>query len=80
MSNLLGIIKDNNFSSDENLSTQGRIQGFRKGGGEQKNIEVTVHVVVQSTGRRPVDTTPWASPGGGLEGGDPPPEVWKKLK
>ena len=50
---------------------QGRIQGFRKGGGAKK-VEVTVHVVVPSTGRRPVDATPWASPGGGLEGGFPP--------
>ena len=38
-----------------------------------KNIEVTVHVMVPSTGQRPVDATPWASPGVGLEGGVPPP-------
>ena len=52
-----------------------RIQGFRKGGGEPKKVEGTVHVVVASTGRRPVDATPWASPGGGFEGGVPPPEL-----
>ena len=28
--------------------------------------------------RRPVNTTPWASRGGGLEGGFPPPESEKK--
>ena len=30
---------------------------------------MTVHVMVPSTGLRPVDATPWASPRGGLEGG-----------
>ena len=34
--------------------------------------------MLPSTGRRPVDATPWASPGGGLEGGVPPPELEKK--
>ena len=37
-----------------------------------------MHVMVPSTGRRPVDATPWASPGGGLEGGVPPRESEKK--
>ena len=46
-------------------------------GGEQKKVEVTVHVMVPSTGRRPVDATPWASLGGGLEEGVPPPESEK---
>ena len=41
-------------------------------GGGTKKIEVTVHVVVPSTGRRPVDATLWASPGG-----VPPPELEK---
>ena len=36
-----------------------------------------MNVMVPSTGRRPVDATPWASPGGGLEGGVPPPEFEK---
>ena len=39
-----------------------------------------MHVMVPSTGRRPVDATPWASPGGGLEVGVPPPELEKKKK
>ena len=30
-----------------------------------------MHVMVPSTGRRPVDATPRALPGGGLEGGVP---------
>ena len=48
---------------------------FGKGG--TKKIEVTVHVMAPSTGRRPVDAMPWASPGGGFEGGVPPPELEK---
>ena len=59
------MINSNIHHSLEGQITQGRIQGFRKGG-EQKIIEVTVDVMVPSTGRRPVDATPWASPGGGL--------------
>ena len=39
-----------------------------KGGGVKK-IEMTVHVIVPSTGLWPVDATPVALPGGGLEGG-----------
>ena len=49
---------------------QGRIQGFRKrggGGGGNKNIALTLHVMVPTTGQRPVHATPWASPGRGLE-------------
>ena len=37
----------------------------RGGGGKQ--IEMTVHVIVPSTGLWPVDATPLALPGGGLE-------------
>ena len=33
-----------------------------------------MHVVVRSPGRRPVDAMPWASLGGGLDGGVTPPE------
>ena len=47
------------------------------GKGGTKQIEVTVNVMVPSTGRRPVGATPWASPGGCLEGGVPPPELEK---
>ena len=36
-----------------------------------------MHVMVPYTGRRPVDATLWASPGGGLEGGVPPAELEK---
>ena len=42
-----------------------------KGGGGSKKFEMTVHVIVPSTGLWPVDATPLALPGGGLEGGDP---------
>ena len=45
---------------------QGRIQGFRKGGGGQK-IEMTVHVMVPFTGRMR------RLGGGGGFGGDVPP-------
>ena len=67
MNKVMGI----RYSHTQCGQRQGRIQGFRKGG--NKKIEVTVHVMVPSTGRR-------ASPGGGLEGGVPPPELEKKLK
>ena len=40
-----------------------------KGGGQ--NIELTVHVMVPSTGLCPVDETPLALPRGGLEGVTP---------
>ena len=63
----------------ESCTPQGRIQGFRKGG-EQKKLEVTVHVVVTSTGRRPVDATPRASPGWWFGGGCPPSRIRNKLK
>ena len=36
-------------------------------GGGDKNIALTLHVMVPTTGQGPVDATPWASPGGGLE-------------
>ena len=48
---------------------QGRIQGFRKGGKKRK--EVTVHVMVPSTGRRP------GVAGGWFGGGCPPCRIRK---
>ena len=51
---------------------QGRIQGFRKGGGgEQKKIEGTVHVMVPSTGPSGCDA--FGVAGGWFGGGCPPP-------